>query len=261
MTNPLMRIVRYLTRRSINQGENCVDHILFDDNFGGVMKTTTTTSMSTEQTDDARSMNATETNNDSVNNTDVSLMSYLYDANPNNRTSLLESGDTQQQQQQQSSSGSTLQDDIDVPFPSFWDLLLTLYIPILIQSVFGTLYVARSILLGYGLPYVCHFIFVLTSKIEKSTQWQKLLQHFSTKAIAGVVDESSNAPSFPTASTIGMAAATASAVDPGYNGSFCMWQHRTNNPPAFIAVLAILTIATLIVHPDGHTWILFRKTR
>jgi hypothetical protein len=196
-----------------------------------------------------------------LNENNLSFMAYLYESNPsNNSTSQLELGDTQQNQQPKTVQRPTVKygEELDVPFPSFWDLMLTLYIPILVQSFFGTIYIARSILLGYGLPYVCHLMLVFVSKIDKSRRWQQI-QHSD----CGGEVSTTNLPLAAASTTAATAATTVSvlAADPTSKGSSSIWQHRTNSPPAVIAILAILTIAALIVHPDGHTWILFRKIR
>ena len=87
--------------------------------------------------------------------------------------------------------------DLKEETSSFWEFCL--YLPLLLQSLFGTLYFVRSLVLGHALSR-------LLTRLE---EW-------------------SGPDAWP--------------------------------PPSFILFLGI-SLVTLIVHPDGFTWVLWRHVR
>jgi hypothetical protein len=114
---------------------------------------------------------------------------------------------------------------------TLWDVMLSLYLPVLLlwlrRSMFGTANLIRSLILG-------HFLRLVFGNLSG---WM-----------------SENAPSWLAVtlqtSQFNGAAAASSAV-----GKIDQWP-----PPAFVA-LALLTVFTLVVHPDGFTWIMLGKLR
>lgn len=163
-------------------------------------------------------------------------------------------------------------------FPSIWDLILTLYLPILIQSIFGTFYVAKSVLLNYGIPYyIIHVFFMIASKLVTSSRLQAIMTIFSniqqqsypegdefTKA---TITSTTGAISFSSLTTAPTSMIESDAVmgmmTNSNKGSSSVVSRIASscNPPSFIAFLALITIAAMIVHPDGYTWIIVRKMR
>lgn len=119
---------------------------------------------------------------------------------------------------------------------SFWHLIVTLYLPLLVlwfrRTMFGSTYLFRTLIIGQFLRLAC--IESLSEWVtEKSPSWLVVLCH-PTDALMG---SSATAGKF------------AAGSDPH------AWP-----PPAFTA-LALFTIFTLVVHPDGLTWIMLGKIR
>jgi hypothetical protein len=121
-------------------------------------------------------------------------------------------------EQKQNQSGTTTSG-------TFWDLFLSLYLPVMLvwmrRSMFGTMNLCRSLVVGHCL----RLVFGNTSEwmTEKAPWLQPFLFQQAT-SMNGKVD--------PRA-----------------------W------PPPALTVLAILTIVALVVHPDGCTWIVLGKLR
>lgn len=104
-----------------------------------------------------------------------------------------------------------------------WDLIVSLYIPFLIQSLFGaSFYLVRTLWLGYALQYVLELCTVTESYVF---MW------LGTKL------------SIPWSNY---------GIKPFFNSS---------TPLPVLIALGTLTIVALIVHPDGYTWIILQKLR
>jgi hypothetical protein len=120
------------------------------------------------------------------------------------------------------------EDDDDA---SAWNVLTTLYLPILLlwlrRSMFGTANVIRSVILGQLLHLL---LTVLAPSVDSSTEqsWWEPAARWLHLAVAGT----SAAPS----------------------------KHDAWPPPALTA-LAMLTVFCFVVHPDGLTWIMLGKLR
>lgn len=129
----------------------------------------------------------------------------------------------------------------------FWDLLLTLYLPFVMvwirRSMFGSAHLIRTLIIGQ-LVRLAFFENISEWVTEKAPSWLQLLLH-QTQAVVprtmiGPLASSSSASKYHHATTGG---------DPH------AWP-----PPAFTA-LALLTIFTLVIHPDGLTWVMLGKMR
>jgi hypothetical protein len=133
-------------------------------------------------------------------------------------------------------------EDSDTGHSSYFDLLLTVYVPLIIlwfrRSMFGPANLIRTIVVGQLMRLL--FVDNISEWIsEKLPPWLEVILFQSTAASTG----SSTGP----VST--MLGAGSGKIDPH------AWP-----PPAFTA-LALLTIFALVVHPDGLTWILLGKLR
>lgn len=136
---------------------------------------------------------------------------------------------------------------------SFWDLLVTFYLPFLLvwirNSMVGSaahLFI-RTLIIGR--------LFVRFASVGNVREWvtnraptwlQTLLHRTEEQTMIGP-----------------MAAALSSSWSGKYNyypSTTAMSDPRAWPPPAFTA-LALLTIVTLVIHPDGLTWILVGKLR
>lgn len=119
-------------------------------------------------------------------------------------------------------------DDSQTPSNTVWNLLSTIYIPLLLlrlrRSIYGFIGLMRSILFGQVLQF---FVSILAPSPET---WHAI----------------SHSPWF--LQLFGNANA-ANAKDPH------AW------PPPALKLLAILTVLAFIVHPDGMTMIILRKLR
>jgi hypothetical protein len=123
---------------------------------------------------------------------------------------------------------------------SFWHLLITLYLPILVmsvrRSVFGVGHVVRILVLGQ-LFRMAIFEHAWEWMNEKAPYWLQVLWRHSEAAVPR---------------SMGPATAT--------SAKYAVLDPHAWPPPAFTA-LALFTIFTLVVHPDGLTWILLGKIR
>jgi hypothetical protein len=160
--------------------------------------------------------------------------------------------------------------------PTFWDLILSLYLPFLIQSIFGTFYVARSVVFNYGIPYyIVHVIVMIASKVITSSKLQKLVttMAYFQKQRHPECDELTKASTLSTEGATSFSPIT-STTDSSTTAVMGMMAHNNKgsptfgcrlwnscNPPSLIAFLSIITIAAMVVHPDGYTWIIVRKLR
>jgi hypothetical protein len=124
---------------------------------------------------------------------------------------------------------------------TLWDVMLSLYLPVLLlwlrRSMFGTANLIRSLILG-------HFLRLFFGNLsgwmsENAPSWLAVTLQ---TAISSSSSQSSGGAG-------GAVAAAASKLDQQ------QWP-----PPAFVA-LALLTVFTLVVHPDGFTWIMLGKLR
>ena len=110
---------------------------------------------------------------------------------------------------------------------SLWDLMVSLYVPFLIQLIFGaSFYIVRTLLLGYVLQYTVQFFVVA--------------EHWTVQWLGGASGTNSVA---------------------GGAGAASGKHHNSTTPLPVLIGLAVLTMVALIVHPDGYTWIILRKIR
>jgi hypothetical protein len=121
---------------------------------------------------------------------------------------------------------------------TFWDLLITFYFPIMVlwfrRSIFGSANLMRTIIIGHLFRLV-YFENFSDWVVAKAPSWLLVLLYSGAETgAAGPLCSSKFA---------------AVVVDPH------AWP-----PPALIA-LALLSILTLVVHPDGLTWIVLGKLR
>ena len=144
-------------------------------------------------------------------------------------------------------------DDQDSSSSSYWDILISLYLPILFlwfrRSMFGSANLIRSIVVGQLMRLV--FVDDILNRISEKLHlppWLQVILFTTTTNNA----QSSSATTNDSSSVLGCAVAGSSRIekiDP------YAWP-----PPAFTA-LALLTIFALVVHPDGGTWIMLGKLR
>lgn len=196
----------------------------------------------------------------------------------------------------------------DLQKTSCWKLSVAAYVPIVLHTcIFGTLYVARSVILGYWgiIPYALHFVFVTFTKVfsspwlgflqfdhqlndeqhchginnitmnHTSIQLQKVETFVTHNQTTDNVDDGTNyydyvnntSPVTTSTMIVSGVAIAASVAILGTGASFFFSNGQTQqqndacNPQSIIAFLSILTITTLIVHPDGFTWIIIRHIR
>jgi hypothetical protein len=154
--------------------------------------------------------------------------------------------------------------------PSFWDLVLTLYLPIMIQSLFGTFYVARSVLINYGIPYyIVHVSLMIASKVMTTSKLHELLTTTECLPPGNHLDydnhltEATSIASSTMTSSNDLTTTAMLGMTSNGKGSPTVAVRIWNNctPPSFIALLAFITMAAMIVHPDGYTWIIVRRIR
>jgi len=124
------------------------------------------------------------------------------------------------------------------------DVLLTVYVPLVLlwfrRSIFGPANLIRSIVVGQLMRLV--FVDNISEWIsEKLPPWLEVIL-FQTPSTSMISGNSAG----PVSTMLG---AGSGKIDPH------AWP-----PPAFTA-LALLTIFTLVVHPDGLTWIMLGKLR
>ena len=107
---------------------------------------------------------------------------------------------------------------------TFWDLLLSLYLPLMLlwlrRGMFGTANLVRSLVLGHCLRLL----------FGNFSEWM-----------------TDKAPSW--LHTLVQPPSTNGKMDPH------AW------PPPALTALALLTLFALVVHPDGFTWIMLGKLR
>jgi len=142
-----------------------------------------------------------------------------------------------------SDSDNGSDNDNDNGNSSYWDVLMTLYLPLILlwfrRSMFGPANLIRTIIVGQLMRLV--FVDNITEWIsEKLPPWLQVLLFRSSAAATGTGNGMST--------VLGVAVANGK-IDPH------AWP-----PPAFTA-LALLTIFALVVHPDGLTWIMLGKLR
>ena len=131
---------------------------------------------------------------------------------------------------------------------SFWDLIVTLYVPLILlwfrRSLFGCANLIRSVIVGQILRLT--FVESVTEWVtQNAPSWlQTMLYQIST-----VTTSSSTTTSTTMVSAGPTMKYHVSTVDPH------AW------PPPALTALALLTIFTLVVHPDGLTWIFLGKLR
>lgn len=126
------------------------------------------------------------------------------------------------------STTTTTQEEQDKSWlSSLWDLMVSLYVPFLIQLIFGaSFYIVRTLLLGYVLQYTVQFFVVA--------------EHWTVQWLGGASGTNSVA---------------------GGAGAASGKHHNSTTPLPVLIGLAVLTMVALIVHPDGYTWIILRKIR
>ncbi|OEU16331.1 hypothetical protein FRACYDRAFT_261206 [Fragilariopsis cylindrus CCMP1102] len=145
------------------------------------------------------------------------------------------------------------EDDQNSSSSSSWDILISLYLPILFvwfrRSMFGSANLIRSIVVGQLMRLV--FVDDILNRISEKLHlppWLQVILFTTTNT-----QSSSSATTTNDSSVLGCAVAGSSSriekIDP------YAWP-----PPAFTA-LALLTIFALVVHPDGGTWIMLGKLR
>ncbi|KAG7338584.1 hypothetical protein IV203_029757 [Nitzschia inconspicua] len=131
---------------------------------------------------------------------------------------------------------------------SLWVLLLTFYFPVMMvwirRSMFGSVHLIRTLIVGQLLR-LAFLENVAEWIMEKAPSCLRALldqtEAVVPKTIIGPLASPSTAKCYH--------ATTAAVVDP------YAWP-----PPAFTA-LALLTVVTLVIHPDGLTWIILGKLR
>ena len=143
-------------------------------------------------------------------------------------------------------------DDQNSSSSSYWDILISLYLPILFlwfrRSMFGSANLIRSIVVGQLMRLV--LVDDILNRISEKLHlppWLQVILFTTTNNT-----QSSSAATTNDSSVLGCAVAGSSRIekiDP------YAWP-----PPAFTA-LALLTIFALVVHPDGGTWIMLGKLR
>jgi hypothetical protein len=109
---------------------------------------------------------------------------------------------------------------------NMFELFISVCISLLLKSLFGGLYVIRSLVLGFLLNYVIRFVSVTEQAAER---W------------------------IPQQLNVAVAVTT---MEPHLKGTT-----STTWPPPTLIGLGILTFVALIVHPDGYTWIILHKIR
>lgn len=170
--------------------------------------------------------------------------------------SAMERGEEEEEMNSTSSSkptGTTNNNENNSNSSSFWDLLVTFYLPFLFvwirNSMFGSAarYLIRTLIIGR--------LFVRLACMESVSEWitkraptwlQTLLHPTEVRTLIGP-----------------MAAASSSSWGGKYNyypSTAAISDPHAWPPPAFTA-LALLTIVTLVIHPDGFTWIVVGKLR
>jgi hypothetical protein len=141
-------------------------------------------------------------------------------------------------------------DDQNSSSSSYWDILISFYLPILFlwfrRSMFGSANLIRSIVVGQLMRLV--FVDDILNRISEKLHLPPWLQVILFTTQSSATNDSS------TTTALGCAVAGSSSsriekIDPH------AWP-----PPAFTA-LALLTIFALVVHPDGGTWIMLGKLR
>ena len=142
---------------------------------------------------------------------------------------------------------------------TWWDLFLSLYLPVLLvwvrRGMFGTASLFRSLILGHCLRFLFSNVSVWVT--EKSPLWLHpvlLLSSYSSTSPSSLLSPASSSTTTTTtpmssSTSHGVVGSVVAAVDPH------AW------PPPALTVLAILTIVALVVHPDGFTWIMLGKLR
>jgi len=148
-------------------------------------------------------------------------------------------------------------DDKNSSSSSYWDILISLYLPILLlwfrRSMFGSANLIRSIIVGQlmRLVFVDDILNRISEKLHLPPWLQVIL--FTTQSTSASASASATSDGAST-TVLGCAVAGSSSsriekIDPH------AWP-----PPAFTA-LALLTVFALVVHPDGGTWIMLGKLR
>ena len=192
---------------------------------------TTTCTMMDDSNVDEDSSEKNNNNNNNINETD----------HEKDDNSSAETDDDDNDDDDQNSSSS-----------SYWDILISLYLPILFlwfrRSMFGSANLIRSIVVGQLMRLV--FVDDILNRISEKLHlppWLQVILFTTT------TNTQSSSATTNDSSVLGCAVAGSSSriekIDP------YAWP-----PPAFTA-LALLTIFALVVHPDGGTWIMLGKLR
>jgi hypothetical protein len=122
---------------------------------------------------------------------------------------------------------------------NIFELLISLCLSLLLKSLFGSVYIIRTLFFGYIFNYCMKFVSVTENMKEQL--WISPMQ-FNTAAVAATVMSTSVAISIEKGVVVGT-------------------NQSSSWPPPTLLALAILTIMALIVHPDGYTWITLYKLR